>query len=513
MKRNYFLKTAIVLCFALFAISCIDEHGRQDADTYKPDVGADGAVVNSGILVFSSSEALSATVNNLTENDSFDIKLVPMTRSGSTDFTSLRQHLIDQGLREFSDTELAEIVANKLTYEPEDDLIIDPYLATVLNQDREVQVGNSIYRYVDCGVIKYDASLAGSVDNSIIDNINTDGLSHGTQIPVTSNIDFIKINYIQHIYARDNLVVVDNGSGLTIKTDTWIEYEDDGGITLGNGVKVPKENIKRTTYVQGNGDGNWLQRTISGWFGTNITLENNFDSKHRMKLSMYDQDYILYRAVGMTVRMQKKTFGIWWRKEAEEFRYGWTAIECEYSFKSSPFYEPPKMPNGVPQYDKYPFAMTKNYPYENSKIPLFHIPYANYDFKTGDVNKLMQKGINLLLNKINAWYRSSQGTPYKDSPRGIYTSYENDQKVSVVFPSGEEIAYNEGREKVRWEMMWFSGTFMVGFTSNLTGGGFIPSSLTVSSPTTVEINRGRVYGAVKYNGEWRICVIETGDKA
>lgn len=65
-----------------------------------------------------------------------------------------------------------------------------------------------------------------------------------------------------------------------------------------------------------------------------------------MKLRMYEQNYIIHRAVGMTVRMQARRFRIWWRKKAQEFRYGWSAIECEYDMKT-PTFQPPQMPGGV----------------------------------------------------------------------------------------------------------------------------------------------------------------------
>lgn len=73
-------------------------------------------------------------------------------------FVSLREHLIDQGLREFTDAELAEIIADSLEYEPEDSLIVDPYMTAILNGEREVQVGNKICRFVDEGMVMYDVA-------------------------------------------------------------------------------------------------------------------------------------------------------------------------------------------------------------------------------------------------------------------------------------------------------------------------------------------------------------------
>lgn len=39
----------------------------------------------------------------------------------------------------------------------------------------------------------------------------------------------------------------------------------------------------------------------------------------------------------------------------------------------------------------------------------------------------------------------------------------------------------------------------------------IGDSLNLKSPGTQEIRRGRIYGAVKYGGQWRACLIETAN--
>lgn len=499
---------------ALFAASCANDSLPEPEINIDQNETDQTITVNSGILAFNTSEELFRTVSALKEADKFDVKVHPATRSGSSGFTSLRQSLIEQGLRNFTDAELAEISAEELIYEPEDEIIIDPYLAAILNQDREVQVGNSIIRYVDEGMFMYDAGDIGEFDDMGLGNLNTDNLTHGDRLTINDRVQFVKIEYLPHILVSENdmgMVVTENPSGgysVAAANNSTI-YNNDGSLKLSTGVKIPKEKIKRTTYKKGNGDANWVQRTSSGIWGTNVTLENNYDKRHRMKLRMYDQDYILYRAVGMTVRMQQRTLGVWWRKKAQEFRYGWTAIECEYKYSAPSFLEPPKMPNGLPQYEKYPFAMAKKFPFEKKDIVLFHIPYAKYDVTTGDVNKVFDKGVKALVNQMNSWYKSEQGKNYTSNPKGLYTTHDNDRKILVVYPQGEEVEYNDGREVVRWEMSWFSGNFVVGFSNNMAGGGWTAGVKSFGSSTDVKIIRGRVYGAVKYNNEWRACIIET----
>lgn len=81
--------------------------------------------------------------------------------------------------------------------------------------------------------------------------------------------------------------------------------------------------------------------------------------------------------------------------------------------------------------------------------------------------------------------------------------------LRVIFPQGEEIDTGTGREVVRWDKQWLSGNFMIGFKSNLAGGGFKYSNISFSPAKDVAIVRGRIYGAVKYKNEWRACIIET----
>jgi hypothetical protein len=486
------------------------------------------APVKSGVLHFNSVDDLSSTISQMKERQAFDIKHLPATRAAAQalngEFVSLRQHLLDQGLREFTDVELAEIAADSLEYEPEDSLIVDPYMTAILNGEREVQVGDKICRFVEDGMMMYDANEKVLFDPNLVEQkLAVESMSHGQVVEIADTkgvkAQFVKVDYIKEDLILQDRVIIDGGNsgggGFSSVgsgnsgNNSSVTYNYDGSITLTNGMKIPKDRIRRATYTKGGGNGSWLAQGLSGWFGLNVTITNNYNKRHRMKLRMYEQDYIIYRAVGMTVRMQKRTLGIWWRKKAQEFRYGWSAIECEYKFPSPTFIDPPKMPNGLPQYNKYPTGMTKKFPFANSKIVLFHIPLANYDVTTGDVNGAMAAGMKKLASSINSWFNDSQNKGLLNNPRGLFTTRDGDRKIRVIFPQSEEVDYHTGREVVRWDKQWFSGNFMIGFKSNMSGGGFHYKNSSFSPAKDVSIIRGRIYGAVKYDNQWRACVIET----
>lgn len=483
--------------------------------------------VKSGVLHFNSVDDLSSTISQMKERQVVDIKHLPATRAGAQalneEFVSLRQHLIDQGLREFTDAELAEIVADSLEYEPEDSLIVDLYMTAILNSEREVQVGDKICRFVENGMIMYDANEEVLFDLDLVEQkLDVESMSHGqtAEIEDINGVDaqFVKVDYVEEDVILQDGVIMDVGnsggdgssSDDSHNSNSSASYNYDGSITLTNGVKIPKDKICRATYTKGGGDGSWLSRGLSGLFGLNVVVTNHYDKRHRMKLRMYAQDYVIYRAVGMTLRMQKRTLGTWWRKKAQEFRYGWSAIECKYKFSSPVFSDPPKMSNGLPEYNKYPIGMTKKFPFANTEIVLFHVPLVNYDVTTGDVNKVMAAGMKKLASSISSWFNDSRNEGLVNNPRGLFTTCKEDCEVLVIFPQveKEKVDYDAGREVVRWDQGWFSGYFRVGFQSNMSGGGLRCDELKFS-PTKISITRGRIYGAVKYDNQWRACVIET----
>lgn len=278
-------------------------------------------------------------------------------------------------------------------------------------------------------------------------------------------------------------------------------------LLLSNRVKIPKENIREVLYGQGAGDGSDFQKWISKQFGTNVTVENTFDSKHRMKLRMYSQDYLIYSVIGMTVRMQHKRLGIWWRKKAEEFRYGWSEIEVVHKYKKFPFQDPPKMPDGLPRYAKFPIII-QPFPYTKTNIILFHV--ANYDFKTGDLNKVFKAGVKSVAGLMKDWSSDENNATYKDEMTSIYATREKESTVHVLYPQGEEVANNEGRDVVQWDLTGMNGNIKICRKDlKFLAKGWSVCDFSVGSVTETSIARGRIYAAVKYNGQWRVCVIKT----
>ena len=453
--------------------------------------------------------------------NTFDFKQLPVTRATASvitqtennDFVSLRQHLIDQGLRSFTDAELSQIMAEELEYEPEDSLIVDAYMTSVLNQNREVQIGDKMYQFFENGLVIYDAQYAGKIDLTPVRDVevepgttttitvgfeddgegDSDGMAQGGPAHPTPPVQIVGINYGNQYNNNDAPVVDDNGN-------PYPEEEEYIPVITRSGVEVPRDNINRAyaTYVEGKG---------AWFFGTNITVTNKFNSDHRMKLRMFDVNYIFYRAVGMTVRMQKRLFRIWWRKKAQEFDYGWSPIDCEYTFEKPPFSNPPLLPDGRPQYDKYPTAMKKDWPFLDTKAVLFHVPLTNFDITKGTLNSAIAGGLKAMEKQVKNWFNDPSNSAESNNPRGVFALSHEDKTMRVIFPAGVDFATGKGREEVDWDEAWFDCYFVLGFSSN--GNSFHFSPKFPTSTKDVKIKRGEIQASVKYNNEWRACTIRT----
>lgn len=146
----------VILCVFLL-VACTKNDFISNPVNYESDSCAEG------VLKVQSKQQISMLIDLMKENNSLDIKQLFKTKTSpdityDDEFKSLRDYLIEQGLREFTDQELSIIVNEGLSYEPIDYLITDPYMMALLNQDREIQIDNKIYRFIDEGVVIYDVN-------------------------------------------------------------------------------------------------------------------------------------------------------------------------------------------------------------------------------------------------------------------------------------------------------------------------------------------------------------------
>ncbi|MCM1515723.1 MAG: hypothetical protein NC080_04800 [Paraprevotella sp.] len=437
-----------------------------------------------GMMSFDSPEALQNYMDN------FETSL--LTKSSNANFISLWQSLIDSKMQTLDPQVIVDAQKEGLVYEPEDEIISDPDFAKILNAKREIMIGRQIYRFINNGILVYEPNVSEEMLESISVS-DLSNLEHGDTIVLRDGIAFIRINYVQPI-------IYDDFGLLQTKAPTLPDTSvNNNALSLKGNIEISGDKLQRISYAKGSGDANGFQKAISSLFGTSVVASNYFDDKHRMKLRTFAQDFVVYRSVGMTVRMQQKKAAIWWRKKAEEFRYGWTAVECSYTYNG------PVFPANIDLNNVN--ALTKQTSYYEKPMVIMSVPIVDLKITDKDILNVLKTALSKNKSKIDKWMNDNPD--YKSSPQSIYTS-EKRESLRIVYPQHEETAINDGREKVNWDFMVMSGTFGASLNVNL--GGTTSYKITpfvTPSVTNVTIDRGEMYGAVKYDGEWRACVIST----
>lgn len=458
----------------IFFASCIKEEPFKE-------VNMSDVSTTSELMSFATVSELQAYVEDLKEGMSVQTK-------STSKFMSLWDYQQKEFIASLDDATRQYIASEGLIYEPEDDLIVDPSFAKVLSPDREIQVGDKIYRYVPEGILIYTngatSKAVEDVDLSMVKDIE-----HGNIVELGDGISFQKIVYA-HLIEEDSEVK----TKATVSNNTSITSQ---GIVLGGGINIPAADIQRVVYEQSASDANGFSQWISGIFGTNVVAIKEFDSKHRIRMRTYSQDYGIYRSVGMAVKLQQKVLGAWFRYKAEEIRYGWTAVECIYRYRD---------PFDVNFMSKTN-AIIKDI--EGYDKPVVFFKSSLSSVENASIKSAVSSILSSNSSSVNNWINANSS--YRDNPRGVMTfdySVRSNinvyDKIRMIFPQTEEVVYNDRREQVSWDFNWFP---TLTSSSVDASGQHVTGEYQLTELQDISVNRGEFYGAVKYDGKWMACVI------
>lgn len=419
-------------------------------------------------------------------------------------FVSLTEANRNKALESLTQLQLDSIANDEDELEicPVDSVIADIQFAQLLNADREIQVGQTVYKYLSNGVAYTDAAYAAELKTveTITANIQVTPENEGTTMIVSPNVYFRPVQY-QLLQFSDELAEDGDGGytsdssksgsnsrstrGNTIGTST------SSGITLSNGVKIPLSDIRDINYYD-KGDGNWLHRAWTGIWGRNVVAIKKFNKNRKLTLNFYDQNYIVYANIGTKLKMQKKVCGIWWNIKADEMVQGWETVTIKYTMPN------PTLPKFVNPFDhkiEYPTHAWNPFPYGKDNVLLLTIPFVNYEFTTNDLNKAFNAGLNFAWNKATGIVKQ---LIKNDKNRAGLMSFNNRDIYVIYGPYSEGHNKKKSIEK-KFYAKWLPGTYQFGFSW---GSSIRLTNVKFSGNDGVELYRGRVFGAIKYKGKW-----------
>ena len=492
MKKNFILLMGIV-----FLASCQDNMILSD-DVQIPQASVNDLQDGMQRIVASSPEDIQTLIAQMGDGSK------PLTRAISSatlsnnkePFVSLIEANRIKVMESLTPLQLDSIANDEeeLEFCPSDSVIADIQFAQLLNAEREIQVGSTVYKYMPNGVAYTNEVHAAELKTiePIASAIQVTPENEGMVMRVSPNVDFRPFQY-QLVSFQDQLINDGGGGGIfggnTGNNGTTTGTSTSTGITLSNGVKIPLSDIRDINYYD-KGDGNWFHRTWTDRWGRNVVAIKNFSKKRKLTMNFYDQNYIIYANIGTKLKMQKKVCGIWWNIKAEEMVQGWETVTVKYTIPK------PIPPNTFTHPGmKNPTVTTRHpFPFSDENVLLFHIPFIDYDFTTKDLNKAFKTAALKAFNAASAWAKKEGQSADK-----IGLTCFKDREAYIIHGPFSKGVKNKKSMESKFYAKWFPGTcefqFSVGSTVNL-------KNIKFSTNDGVELYRGIVFGAIKYDGKW-----------
>lgn len=174
----------LIVAFVLLVISCnkdeVIEHKSTQAITEKIEV-------ENGVLSFSSKDLLSETIKGLKEisDQEKEVELASFYKKGFMPLYPYFKETDDERIKQFSErkqSRLQKITSlnlqarmvidedGEVVEEFDDDLISDDEFAAILNDEREVIVGDTLYKYTYSGMFSVHKNDKPILDNYIEEN-------------------------------------------------------------------------------------------------------------------------------------------------------------------------------------------------------------------------------------------------------------------------------------------------------------------------------------------------------
>ncbi len=412
----------------------------------------------------------------------------------SDSFTSRFDAIKQTKIKEFDSQNLKSAISNfEEIIDVEDSIIADPVILKMVNENREVQIGNQIYKITQFGTFICDQTeinpLRAYLEKQdfifqITDLIRQ--LKEGNKIGIETN-DGVCID------VRDKIQLF-----IDTKNKISSSFHNNKSAAISVGAIMNECNESNKT---------WGGELLAGLTGYHVNCENNFSSSKRVKTIFWAQNFFWVGSVGVKVKMQKKTLGIWWKEQADELMLGWDKITYETTYNLSGNsininYNNKHFNNSTDLYEELMQTQYKEWRYVN--LPEYNTPLLNLIWFTDiddDVNRLAYRlAVNYLKNQVKTIINQLNG-PSSDHLQ--LTLVQPNNKITVVImPQDPAIhSFNQVDEEVLFAQNY--GTFVFGASFN-SGGAMDPVIHIEETLATYQVEEGSsMFGIARENGEWR----------
>jgi hypothetical protein len=363
----------------------------------------------------------------------------------------------------------------------EDDLLVpDPYIASLLNAERELQVAGTVYKVTPYGTYMCMPGKLQEV-RKLADSLNATGY----KFPAGNRM-------IQgETVLENNIYVV--GPGI-LRLDT---YKDAATVDITPQSASPREVKNAKMLPEWVYDGlptfefdakTWAGQLIQDVFGRTKPHHEYFDSKHRVKVNFYNVNFGFAATVGVNVKMQTKGWtGIWRKLNTSQLILGWDGLEIEIEQKNMP----------APQIPSIDFGKLKlgtiDLDIKSLSIGGHNIGQPLQDAINNALNSAYHSTLKIIWEKVKAiapeqWKMQDA---YVKAFRAVYPD-----KVKLILDAYEMTAYNTN--EITRNFDWNAG-----FTINWSPSSQASIGTPGGNAYAYKITKGSVFGAAQYYGVWK----------
>ncbi len=449
----------ILLLLTIFIFSCQNDmelfETKNNETSNSKLVSTDNTVINNR-FVFSSKESLSNFIKELNNKDTESVEEMfsELYQNGFRSHSPIVNPKNEELIAKLSEEYLQKKEGNKPDPEINEGFIDDPIFATLIENNNEIIIKDSIYKFV-----KNNGLFFSHIKDS------------------TYLFDFLKkekdVKYLEGVIKIDDHI-----------SHYKIKYEEEIGEGGGSGgVRTPIFTDAEIQAIIDNlgscdiNNNNWFQNL----FGKSLYCTDYFDSKHRIKTRFWDKNWLIYASAGVSTKTQRKRFWFWWSSNSDEIHLGINRILLKYNFTepnisssthpqlfNNTYKAPLYLYNGTysyhqgtqgtPGYHVYPHLSVKvtqnNLPFfkfDNEDLLNIYIPNVpivgdyNLNLTTQDIlsqsniQSLYQMGIDFLRTHFNSGAKKFAVT-YQKSVHEIVVIYfgvkykkTNDNKLKKIF--------------------------------------------------------------------------------
>ncbi|PCJ98823.1 MAG: hypothetical protein COA50_00870 [Flavobacteriaceae bacterium] len=332
---SYFNWKWIVLALAFCVLSCdkdimpIEITSTDELDK-QPEAKVE-KIIRNGRFVFTSTASLNKTIEELQNGAPEKI---------ASDFEKLyavgfRSHKAivnpnNEGLQAKFSKELMQkrqlrkssINFSKESVVNDDEFIIDPAFASLVNENNEIIVNDILYKIInDSGVfmvhVKDSLHLFQYLENLKLESSNKSYFNAYNIRLVGGGYSRISERISKYVRALGKFGYYGGGRGFP-------------GINWTTTGSALSEEIKLQNVITNLKKCGIKEPTFPGLFGNSLVCIDNFDSKHRIKTEFWDQSWGFYKSAGVLTKTQRRRFGIWWKSNADEIHLGINKILLKY---------------------------------------------------------------------------------------------------------------------------------------------------------------------------------------